>query len=88
MNEFEKLLTELREDIQELEETFIRRFINDRMTEPDEYEHHVKAYCVLCHAAFEKYFESIALKVMHRCLDEWIRLRKIYGYFSDTHIIL
>ena len=84
MNEFEKLLTELREDIQELEETFIRRFIDDRMTEPDEYEHHVKAYCVLCHAAFEKYFESIALKVMHRCLDERIRLKK----YTDTLVTL
>ena len=84
MNEFEKLLIELKEHIEELEKTFIHRFIEDRMTEPDEYEHHVKAYCVLCHAAFEKYFESIALKVMHRCLDERIRLKK----YTDTLVTL
>ena len=84
MNEFELLLIELREHIDELEETFIHQFIDNRMAEPDEYEHHVKAYCVLCHAAIEEYFESIALKVMHRCLDEWIRLQKC----TDTLVTL
>lgn len=84
MNEFEKLLIELKEHIGELEETFIHRFIENRTTEPDEYEHHVKAYCVLCHAAFEEYFESIALKVMHRCLDEWIDSRT----YTDTLVTL
>ena len=90
MNEFEKLLNELREDIEKLEETFIREFIEDRITkpdeitEPDEYEHYVKAYCVLCHAAFEEYFEDIALKVMHRCLNEWLDSRK----YTDTLVTL
>ena len=90
MNEFEKLLTELREHIEELEETFIRQFIKKRETEPhepielDEYKHHVKAYCVLCYAAIEEYFEKIALKVMHQCLDEWVSLRK----YTDTLVTL
>ena len=90
MNEFEKLLSELRADIEELEKTFIHRFIEERITkpdeiaEPDEYEHHVKAYCVLCHAAFEKYFEDLALKVMDRCFDERIRLKK----YTDTLVTL
>ena len=90
MSEFEKLLNELREDIEKLEETFIREFIEDRITkpdkitDPDEYEHHVKAYCVLCHAAFEEYFENIALKVMHRCLNEWLDSRK----YTDTLVTL
>ncbi len=84
MNEFEKLLVELREHIDELEETFIHQFIANRMAQPDEYEHHVKAYCVLCHAAFEKYFENLVLKVMDRCLDERIRLKK----YTDTLVTL
>ena len=66
MNEFEKSLIELKEDIQKLEETFIHQFIKNRTPRQD-YEHNVKAYCVLCHAALEEFFESIALKVMHRC---------------------
>lgn len=90
MSEFEELLIDLKKHIEKLEKTFIRRFIDDRITnpdeiiDPDEYEHHVKAYCVLCHAAFEEYFEDIALKVMHRCLDEWLDSRK----YADTLVTL
>ena len=83
MNEFEKLLIELREHIEALDETFIHQFIKNRTATLD-YEHHVKAYCVLCHAAFEEYFESIALKVMHRCVDEWRYSRK----YTDTLVTL
>ena len=84
MNEFEKLLIDLKEHIEELEKTFIHQFIEERMTEPDEYENHVKAYCVLCHAAIEDYFESIARGVMHRCLNEWCHSRK----YTDTLVTL
>ena len=84
MNEFEKLLIELKEYIQKLEVTFIYQFINDPTAKPDEYELHVKAYCVLCHAALEEYFESIARGVMHRCLDEWDHSRK----YTDTLVTL
>ena len=90
MNEFEKLLSELREDIEELEKTFVRGFIDDRkkkpdqVADPDEYEHHVKAYCVLCHAALEEYFKDVARAVMKRCIKEWIYLRK----YTDTLVIL
>ena len=83
MNEFEELLIELKEHIEELDKTFIRRFVKNRTVMRD-YEHHVKAYCVLCHAAFEEYFESIALKVMHRCLEEWLDSRK----YTDTLVTL
>ena len=90
MNEFEKLLSDLKDDVEELEKTFIRRFIEDRIkkpdeiAEPDEYGNHVKAYCVLCHAAFEKYFENLALKVMERCLNERIHSKK----YTDTLVTL
>lgn len=90
MSEFEKLLIELREHIDQLEETFIHHFIDKRRTKPhepielDEYKHHVKAYCLLCHAAIEEYFEKIALKVMHRCLDEWCHS----GKYTDTLMML
>ena len=90
MNEFEKLLSDLKDHIDDLEKTFIRGFIHDRkkkpdkITYPDEYEHHVKAYCVLCHAALEDYFESIVREVMHRCLDEWCYSRK----YTDTLVTL
>ena len=90
MNEFEKLLSDLKEHIEELEKTFIRGFILGRkkkpeqVADPDEYEHHVKAYCVLCHAVLEEYFEDVARAVMKRCIKEWMYLRK----YTDTLVTL
>ena len=55
MSDFERLLKELKEYIQELYKTFIEPFIpTDLSTKPEVYAHHVKAYCILCHAAFEE----------------------------------
>ena len=80
MNEFEKLLIELKEYIQKLEVTFIHQFIDDPTARPDEYEFHVKAYCVLCHAALEQYFEDIAREIMNQYLKEWTNPHK----YTDT----
>ena len=71
MNAFENLLIELKEYIQRLEVTFIHQFITNPTAKPDEYELQVKAYCVLCHAALEEYFEGIAREVMNQYLKEW-----------------
>jgi len=67
MNDLEKLHDDLKKHIELLEKTFISPFIPaEPSTTPDKYEHHVKAYCILCHAAFEEYFETIALSVMKK----------------------
>ena len=79
MSEFEKLLDRLKTDIEELNKTFIRRFIKKRTARLN-YEHHVKAYCVLCHAALEEYFEDIAREVMNQYLEEWANS----GKYTDT----
>ncbi len=72
MSDFENLLKELKKHIEDLQKTFIDAFIpTDPSTGPEEYEHQVRAYCILCHAAFEEYFENIALKVMSLSLNEW-----------------
>ena len=85
MSEFEKLLQELKVDIQSLQETFINPFIPTKpSTKPEVYAHHVKAYCILCHAAFEEYFETLALNVMIRSLDEWMNS----GKYTDTLVTL
>ena len=81
MNEFEKLLIRLKEHLQKLEKTFIHQFIKDPTARPgarpDEYESHVKAYCVLCHAALEEYFEDIAREVMKQYKEEWVTSGKL-----------
>jgi hypothetical protein len=37
----------------------------------------VKSYCILSHFAFEDFVESISLKVMHICIDDYIMRQKI-----------
>ena len=85
MSEFEQHFTELKAYIDNLYRVFISQFIPTKPgTKPDEYEHQVKAYCILCHAAFEEYFENVALRVMIRSIDEWLKSRK----YTDTLITL
>lgn len=85
MNDFEKLYDDLKKHIALLEKTFIYPFIPaEPSTMPDKYEHHVKAYCILCHAAFEEYFETIALRVMTKSIDCWLHDRK----YNDTLVTL
>ena len=81
MSDFENLLKELKKHIEDLQKTFIDAFIpTDPSTGPEAYEHQVQAYCLLCHAAFEEYFEKVALKVMSRSLNEWMTS----GKYTDT----
>lgn len=76
MNEkdkIENLYNALEDYINELEEKFIKPFIpTDSSVSPKEYEHLVKAYSILCHAAFEEYFEEVAFKVMDFGITHWL----------------
>ena len=54
------------------------------MRGPDEYKHYVQAYCVLCHAALEEYFENIAQEVTNQCVNEWTYSKK----YTDTLVTL
>lgn len=72
-DQFENLYSALKDEINELEEQFIKAFIPaDPSVGPNEYGHPVKAYCILCHAAFEEYFEEVALKVMTFSVTHWL----------------
>ncbi|WP_445391535.1 HEPN domain-containing protein [Stenotrophomonas muris] len=42
---------------------------------PDQFEHDVKAFCVLAHAAFEEYAEQLSLLAMHSARDAWLQKR-------------
>ena len=68
----------LKKHIAELEGRFINQFIPvDPEIGPEEYEHFVKAYCLLSHAAIEEYIEEVALKVMKRSIDDWRNKKKL-----------
>src|SRR5215216_3307367 len=81
MSDFDNLYSDLSAHINILEHQFIARFLPpDPSTSPSEYEHFVKAYCILSHAAIEEYFEILSLKVMSQSLKEWLTKRR----YTDT----
>lgn len=70
---------------QELAAKFVDTYIPaDPSTDPTTYAHDVRAYCVLCHAAFEEFVEAVVLIVAKHSVDQWITARKT----TDTVIAL
>jgi hypothetical protein len=72
MADANQLLADLSKEISELEARFISKWIPaDPSVPPEEFEHDVKAFCVLAHAAFEEFVEEISLVVMRTVKDAW-----------------
>jgi len=73
----EKLLIELKEQIDSLDTRFVAPHIPaDPATSQKDLEHDVRAFCVLCHAAFEEFFESTALILAKFAAEQWKTARK------------
>ena len=69
---------ELKAYLTELAEKFVDSYIPaNPSTVPDEYSFHVKAYCILSHAAFEEFIEDVALGVTDYAAEQWRSQRKI-----------
>jgi hypothetical protein len=80
MADLNALYGELTSYIQELGVKFVDKFIPaNPATPPTDYAHDVRAYCVLCHAAFEDYMETVVLAVASHAVDQWVAVtpRKI-----------
>lgn len=76
MAEINQLVAGLSTEIADLEVRFISKWIPaDPSVLPDEFEHDVKAFCVLAHAAFEEFAEEISLIVMKAAKDAWLNQR-------------
>ena len=85
MSDFDQIYSELQSYIASLQSKFIDPFLPaDPSVKPEDFEPYVKAYCILCHAALEEFFESVSLKVMSKSLDVWMSERK----YSDTLLML
>jgi hypothetical protein len=66
------LYAKLETTVNTSDDKFLKQhFPVDPITGPEAYELDVKAYCILCHAAFEEYFESIARNVMTEGIKNW-----------------
>lgn len=76
---------ELTSHVAELTKKFILPYIPaDPSIAPEIYAHDVKAYCMLSHAAFEEFFEGVALSVTDCAINQWLSKRKV----SDVLITL
>lgn len=73
----ESIITDLDNHLIQLRDKFLKLYLEDRTSTPDEYDTDVKAYCVLCHAAFEEFFETVALKVLDKSINLYLREKKI-----------
>ena len=77
MADVDDLFLELKSYIEELTGKFVSKYVPaDPTTQPSAYEHDVRAYCVLCHAAFEDFVERVVLLVASHSVDAWTNSRK------------
>src|ERR1035437_4085344 len=73
----ERLEAELDAYLQELYEDFLAPFIPAKPEDqPQQFQHKVKAYCVLAHAAFEEFIETLSMWVMESAIDTWMNQRR------------
>lgn len=76
MVDINQLFTDLSTEIAGLENRFISKWMPaDPLVPPGDFEHDVKAFCVLAHAAFEEFVEEISLIVVKAAKDAWLHQR-------------
>ncbi len=75
MTAVDNLYQALTTHVAELENTLLKGALGNPLAVPDDYKYHVRAYCVLCHAALEEYFEEVAMMVMTHSIDAWLNRR-------------
>lgn len=75
--DFDSLLNQLRKYVKDIEEKFIKIHLENKLAAPDDYNLDVKSYCILSHAAFEEFMETIALQVMSKSIKKYNNEGKI-----------
>lgn len=72
MSQFDDLDADLESQIDRLFKQFIEQYFPANPEHvPATYHHHVKAFCILAHAAFEEFVEQISLRVMVEAIARW-----------------
>lgn len=82
--EINKIYDDTQDYILGLKSNLLDKHLANPLASPDEYDLDVKSYCILSHAAFEDFIESISLKVMEICIENYTVKRK----FSESIISL
>jgi len=66
------LSDELKKQVKQVEKEFLSKYFPaDPQDGPDKYHLHVKAYCLLAHAAFEEFVEKISIELMNYSIRHW-----------------
>jgi hypothetical protein len=74
----DELEAELADQIDLISKEFLLRYLPAKPEEgPDVYHQHVKAFCILAHAAFEEFVEHVSLALMANAIDGWYKNRSI-----------
>jgi hypothetical protein len=71
------LYTELEKYLIEIRTAYLQKHLDNPLATPVEYSLDIKSLCILCHAAFEEYIESIALNVMTESIKKYQNENKI-----------
>lgn len=77
MADLDVLYTDIESYLQDLEKNYLSKHIATKTATPDDYSNDVKSYCVLSHATFEEFMETIAITLMHKTVDDFIMHHKI-----------
>ena len=95
MPTFAELKTDLDVEIAQLDKRFIDAWIPALPHHaPDDFQHDVKAYCVLAHAAFEEFVEDASLIAVKNAREAWLQkkfspatvaLLATYGFSLDIN---
>ncbi len=74
----DKLEAELDGQIKLISDEFISRYLPANPEDgPDVYHQHVKAFCILAHAAFEDFVERTSLALMMHAVEVWYKDRTL-----------
>ncbi|WP_212612235.1 HEPN domain-containing protein [Ectopseudomonas oleovorans] len=77
------MLDELKAEIIKLGDKFLLPWLPAKPEhQPEQFEHDVKAYCVLTHAIFEEFVEELSLMAMEEAIEAWKKKNPTKGTIS------
>lgn len=76
MSDIEKCFKDLEEYIVEVEIQYLDSHLHT-IEQPDDYKYDIKTYCILCHAAFEEFIESVCICILKEIYDNFVNNQRI-----------
>lgn len=77
MADIDKLFLDMEGYVNNLETTYLSKYIADKTSSPKDYDNDVKSFCILSHAALEEFSETVAITVMDITVHNFVYHHKI-----------